>query len=88
VQLARRYEDDVTFLGIAGRDGEPAMREFVERYDLPFPSVADVDLEVWKRGRVRGQPVWIFVEPDGSGRLHYRPSGRTVRSELRRLAGD
>jgi hypothetical protein len=86
VQLARRYDGRVTFLGVAGRDDVGPMREFVAKYGVPFPSVADTRLDVWKKARVRGQPAWVFVRPDGTAELYYRPDDATVRAKLASLA--
>jgi peroxiredoxin len=86
VQLARRYDGTVEFLGVAARDEVSAMADFVDRYDIPFPNIADVDAQIWKRSGVRGQPAWVFVDRNGRGRLFYRPDDATVRAELDRLA--
>ena len=87
MQLARRYDGTVEFLGVAGRDDLGPMKEFVDRYTVPFPSVADLDTEIWRRAGVRGQPAFVFIEPDGSARLFFRPSEATVEAQLDRLAG-
>ena len=88
VRLARRYDGKVTFLGVAGRDGVGPMREFVQKYGVPFPSVADTELAVWRQARVRGQPAWVFVQPDGTAELFYRPDDATVQAKLAALARD
>ena len=89
MQLARQYGTEVPIVGIAGRDGRGAMRDFVRRYGLSFPNGADDDLSVWHRFGVRGQPAWVFIRPDGTGHLFYRPTTATVREQfetLQRLA--
>jgi peroxiredoxin len=86
VQLARRYQKDVDILGVAGRDDVAAMRDFVARHDLPFPNVADTGRRIWRAARARGQPVWVFVAPDGTAELFYRPSDEQVRTHLEALA--
>ena len=47
---------------------------------------ADLDLTVWKRFRVRGQPAWVFIRPDGTAKLFYRPDDATVRAQFEMLA--
>lgn len=64
------------------------MVDFVKKYDLPFPNGADLDLSVWKKFGVRGQPAWVFIEPDGTGKLFYRPNDATVRAQLDSLAAE
>lgn len=84
--MARRYEDRVDIVGVSGRDTVDAMRRFVSKYELPFPSVADTDEVLWDRARVIGQPAWVFVDPRGRSRVLYRPSDQVVRRELKRLS--
>lgn len=82
MQLARRYGDQVDILGVSGRDDVSAMRDFVAKYDVPFPSVADTDLVIWRAAGVRGQPAWVFIDPDGSAELYYAPGEDQVRARL------
>lgn len=50
-------------MGVASRDTEDAMVDFVARHDLDvIDHVADVDGEVWAANDVVGQPAWIFVD--------------------------
>ena len=62
------------------------MVDFVKKYGLPFPNGADLDRSVWKKFGVRGQPAWVFIQPDGTGKLFYRPNDATVRAQLDSLA--
>ena len=62
------------------------MVDFEKKYDLPFPNGADLDLTVWKKFRVRGQPAWVFITPDGKATLLYRPDDATVRARFEALA--
>jgi thiol-disulfide isomerase/thioredoxin len=56
----------VTFVGVAARDGVPAMRKFVEQYKLGgFAHLADTDLAIWKRFGVVEQPAYAFISKDG-----------------------
>lgn len=62
------------------------MVDYVNKYSLPFPNAADLDLTVWKKFRVRGQPAWVFITPDGAAKLFYRPDEATVRKQFEALA--
>lgn len=62
---AAKANPDVRFVGVAALDSEPAMREFVAKYDLDFPNLADVDGAVWQRFGVTAQPAYAFVGADG-----------------------
>jgi hypothetical protein len=57
----------VSFLGIPALDGDDAMLAFVERHGLErMPQAVDDDGDLWARFRVRVQPAWVFVAPDGT----------------------
>ncbi len=62
------------------------MLDYVKKYALDFPNGADFDLTVWKKFGVRGQPAWVFIRPDGTTRLFYRPDAATVRAQFEALA--
>ena len=85
-QLARQYQGRLAVVGIAGRDDQGPMVDYVNKYALPFPNGADLDLTVWKKFRVRGQPAWVFITPDGKATLLYRPDDATVRQQFEALA--
>ena len=58
---------DVTFVGVAGRDSEDAMRDFVDSLGVGgFPQVNDADGTVWRRYEVTYQPTFVFVSANGS----------------------
>ncbi|MFC4857070.1 redoxin family protein [Actinophytocola glycyrrhizae] len=66
IAAAARSAGDVEFVGVAAQDEVPAMREFVQRYDLgSFTHIADTDAAVWKRFGVTYQPAYAFVSSDG-----------------------
>jgi peroxiredoxin len=53
-------------LGVAARDTEESMQDFVERHGLGgMDHIADHDLEVWDRYGIAYQPAWVFISPDG-----------------------
>lgn len=57
----------VTFVGVAGLDQIPAMKEFVDKYKLEgFSELADTDGTVWAKFGVTRQPAFAFIHPDGS----------------------
>ena len=85
-QLARQYHDRLAVVGISGRDDQGPMVDFEKKYDLPFPNGADLDLKVWKKFRVRGQPAWVFITPEGKATLFYRPDDATVRKQFEAFA--
>jgi hypothetical protein len=61
--VARHVGDDVTIVGVSGRDTVAAMAEFVQRHDLGhIDHAADVEGTVWDANGVGGQPAWVFVD--------------------------
>lgn len=57
----------VTFVGVAGQDQIPAMKEFVDRYGLHgLTELADTSGTVWAKFGVTQQPAFAFIRPDGS----------------------
>lgn len=66
VAKVARDNPDVTFVGVSAQDQIPAMQAFIDKYDLGFTNIADVDGAVWQRFGVTAQPVLAFVGRDGS----------------------
>jgi thiol-disulfide isomerase/thioredoxin len=57
----------VAFVGVAARDQLPAMRQFVDQYQMgSFPQLADLDGSVWQRFGVTAQPAYAFVTASGA----------------------
>lgn len=57
----------VTFVGVAGLDQPPAMKEFVDKHKLNgFTQLADADGTVWAKFGVTQQPAFAFIQPDGT----------------------
>ena len=55
--------DQVTIVGVSGRDTVAAMLQFVDRHGVDtIDHVADVDGEVWDINGIGGQPAWVFVD--------------------------
>jgi thiol-disulfide isomerase/thioredoxin len=58
--------DDVTVIGIAGRDDVEPMRAFVEEHGLEgITHVVDADGAVWASYGISYQPAWVFVDEAG-----------------------
>lgn len=58
--------DDVTLIGVAGRDEVEPMREFVAEHQLgAMTQVVDADGEIWASYGVSYQPAWVFIPRDG-----------------------
>lgn len=63
---AKELGSSVTFVGVAALDEVPAMRQFVQRFDLKsFQHIADTDSAVWKRFGVTAQPAYAFIDAAG-----------------------
>lgn len=70
--MQQKYGDEVTFIGVAGRDDADAMTRFVADYGVDaFEHIADFDLELWRYFGITSQPAFVFINDDGSatGRL-------------------
>ena len=64
--MSEDYEGSVQFVGVASRDDEAAMQDFVDRHELSgFPHISDEAGEVWERFGVVGQPAWVFATASG-----------------------
>ncbi|WP_146607443.1 redoxin domain-containing protein [Spongiactinospora gelatinilytica] len=67
VKTAAAKYTDVAFVGVAGLDGEAAMREFVRRTGTGgFPHLSDEKGAVWTRLGVSQQSTFVFMKADGS----------------------
>lgn len=61
--MARQRVDEVTIVGVGGRDNLEPMEEFVARHDLGHIEViADVPGDVWAANGIGGQPAWVFID--------------------------
>jgi DsbE subfamily thiol:disulfide oxidoreductase len=84
--LAReaREHGAVSFVGVNFRDQEDAALEWLSRYDVPYPSVADPNGQLATRfGVTTGLPTTIVVDADG--RFRYRVLGELDAATLERL---
>lgn len=59
--------DDVTIIGVAGRDDVGPMQDFVAEHGLEdMTHVVDADGAVWASYGISYQPAWVFVDADGT----------------------
>jgi peroxiredoxin len=73
--------DRVRFVGVAERDDDTAAREWLDRYDVPYPNVADPRGSLaYRFGVTAGLPTTIVVDADG--RLRFRVMGELDRPTL------
>lgn len=77
----------VRFVGIATRDELPQAREFVRRYRVSYPSLADPDgdLVVRFRGTVPTTALPSTLVIDRQGRIAARALGAVTEQEIRRM---
>lgn len=82
--VSAEYADQVTFIGVPGKDTQEAMRDFVEEYDLHhMVQAVDEDGSLWAMYGVGYQPATVFINQDGSVELHAGAiSEQTLRDEL------
>lgn len=82
-RVARAYSDQVAFLGVDILDGREEALEFVETYDIPYPSVRDASGTVAEDFEVNGVPETIFI--DAEGRIVGKHIGQISGEDLERL---
>ncbi|MGE0139356.1 MAG: TlpA family protein disulfide reductase [Ilumatobacteraceae bacterium] len=65
-EIAERYAEQVTFIGVPGRGQLAAMREFVDDTGTStLLHAADLDGSVWSAFGVYGQPAYAFIDDTG-----------------------
>ena len=83
-EAARAHQaGGVAFLGIDERDDPDAARRWLERYDVPYPSLSDPSGYLAYRFGAPFLPATIVIDADG--RLRYRVVGPIDRDTLDRL---
>ena len=55
----------MTFLGVAWNGSRQSMQDFVDRHSLSFPSLVDMEGDVFGRYNVPSQPAWVFIDDQG-----------------------
>ncbi|MGD9701201.1 MAG: redoxin family protein [Acidimicrobiia bacterium] len=65
-EIAERYADQVSFVGVPGRGELDAMRAFVDDTGTgSLTHLADLDGSVWSAFGVYGQPAYAFIDDTG-----------------------
>lgn len=67
---ARRFEGEVTFVGVDFEDSEAGALRFIETFDIPFTSLYDPDGEMARQLGLRGIPVTVVFDASGDEVLH------------------
>lgn len=58
--------DDVTLVGVAGRDEVGPMQDFVAEHALgKMTHVVDADGAIWASYGISYQPAWVFIDAEG-----------------------
>ena len=64
--MQAQYGDQVTFIGVAGRDSLDASRDFVEGRGVDaFLHLYDENVEIWRGFGIMDQPAWVLINQDG-----------------------
>ena len=84
VTVANSYADrGVVFLGIDHQDGVAAAREWVRRFDVPYPSISD------RSGRIAADLGYVGLPDtyvvDATGTIRYAINGATTTAQLSEL---
>ena len=86
VELARRYEGDVRFVGINYQDDRDAARAWISRYEVEYPNLYD------RRGRSAVDLGYPFIPDtyvvDREGTMRWVVFGATDEAQLVRLIED
>ncbi len=65
--MQQQFGDQVTILGVGGRDDLRDMEEFVAEFGVGgFEHIADEDVEIWKTYNITSQPAFVFINDDGT----------------------
>lgn len=69
--MDEQYCDDVTFVGVAGRDDLSAITEFIDTLSVgAFEHVVDDDGSVWADYAITTQPSFVFIDDNGTTSTH------------------
>lgn len=64
--MQARYEGQVTFIGVAGRDSLEASQRFISDLGLEgFTHVVDAESEIWAQYEIFDQPAFALINGDG-----------------------
>ena len=79
---ARAYRRDLAFLGLDIQDLTPDARRFLDKLDVPYPSVRDGSARSYRAYGLTGVPETYYI--DGRGRIVAHAIGAVSRRELER----
>lgn len=66
-ELAARHQGRLTVVGVAGLDEVPAMREFVDIFELEkVTHLADTDGAVWRHFGITAQSTYVLLDASGA----------------------
>jgi cytochrome c biogenesis protein CcmG/thiol:disulfide interchange protein DsbE len=85
--MARRYEGEVSFLGVNIKDAKTDAEEFERRFDVAYPSVRDEGRTIEDSYGLTGQPETFLITSDGSIHEHI-PGAVTDAAFLQELLDD
>lgn len=80
-ELSHEYEGRVQFLGVNMVDARGPARDFIEEYDLPYPSIFDARDTIRTGLGYLGQPITLLY--DGAGEIVWEHVGTASEEELR-----
>lgn len=63
--MARDFEGEVAFFGVAWKDDETNARAYIDNFDVPYPNALDTDERIFAMYRVPYQPVTVLITADG-----------------------
>jgi cytochrome c biogenesis protein CcmG/thiol:disulfide interchange protein DsbE len=65
-RAARRFSEEIAFLGVNILDGREEALRYTDRYDIPYESARDTRAVVAKRFGVNGAPETFFLDERGN----------------------
>lgn len=75
-EVHEKYGNDVTFVGVAGRDGFEPIADFVDKFEVgAFKHIVDETGQIWDEFRISSQPSFIFIDAAGEGEVHVGAMG-------------
>jgi thiol-disulfide isomerase/thioredoxin len=86
-RVARQFEGRVQFLGVDILDDRQAAREFIRRFDWPYPSVFDPGGEIRDRLGYIGQPITVIYDRRGDAAFEWTGTvtADLLRAEIRKV---
>lgn len=64
--MARRFDNQVAFIGMGGLDSTDSIKGFVDGFGLEFPNTVSESGTLWARFGILAQAEWLFVNQDGT----------------------